>query len=143
VYAGAGTVAAAAGLYMAAHAYGGWPTRVGFALLAVGALGTTALAVAAARRGAVAAHRRWAVRSAALFFSAVTLRLELPLLVALAGGHFRPAYAVVAWLCWVPNVLWAEWWLRRADAPSDVPADVPTAGRARRAAPGPRAAQPA
>ena len=114
VYGGAALPAAGAGLYLATHAYGGWSTRVGFALLAVGALATTALALAAARRRAFAAHRRWAVRSAALFFSAVTLRVELPLLVLLCGGRFRPAYLAVAWLCWVPNALWAEWWLRRA-----------------------------
>lgn len=117
VYVGAGLLAAGAGLYMAAHAYGGWPTRAGFALLALGSLGSTALALAAALRWEFAAHRRWAVRSAALFFSAVTLRVELPLLVLLFGGRFHPAYMVVAWLCWVPNVLWAEWWLRRRGAP--------------------------
>ena len=135
VYAGAALPAAGAGLYMAAHAYGGWSTRLGFALLGVGALVTTALAVAAARRRAFAAHRRWAIRSAALFFGAVTLRLELPLLVLLCGGRFRPAYLAVAWLSWVPNVLWAEWWLRRTGAASGAAAGASTSAAAPRRLP--------
>ena len=125
VYGAAALPAAGAGLYLAAHAYGGWSARLGFALLALGTLATTVLAFAAIRRRALAAHRRWALRSAALFFSAVTLRLELPLLVLLCGGRFRPAYLAVAWLCWMPNALWAEWWLRRAGA-AGVPTRVPT-----------------
>jgi hypothetical protein len=52
-----------------------------------------------------------------LIFAAVTLRIELPLLV-MAFGDFTPAYRVVSWLCWVPNLLWAEWYIRRtAHAP--------------------------
>ena len=52
------------------------------------------------------------LRSYALVFAAVTLRIELPLLT-MAFGDFTPAYQVVAWLCWVPNALWAEWYIRR------------------------------
>jgi len=52
------------------------------------------------------------VRSYALIFAAVTLRIELPLLTA-AFHDFTPAYLVVAWLSWVPNLLVVEWYLRR------------------------------
>jgi hypothetical protein len=38
--------------------------------------------------------------------------LWLPLLI-LAFGDFTPAYQVVSWLSWVPNLLWAEWHARR------------------------------
>jgi len=40
-------------------------------------------------------------------FAAVTLRLWLPALQA-ASGSFVEAYRTVAWLCWVPNVIVAE-----------------------------------
>jgi len=50
----------------------------------------------------------------ALIFAAVTLRLLRPLLVIAHGGAFEPAYRWVSWLCWVPNLLWAEWLVRRA-----------------------------
>ena len=53
------------------------------------------------------------LRSYALVFAAVTLRIELPLLT-MGFGDFTPAYQVVAWLSWVPNALWAEWYIRRS-----------------------------
>jgi hypothetical protein len=53
------------------------------------------------------------VRSYALVCAAVTLRLELPLLSAAFGPML--GYQLVSWACWLPNVGWAEWWLRRRD----------------------------
>jgi hypothetical protein len=47
------------------------------------------------------------VRNFALTFAAVTLRLYLPASMA-AGIAFELAYPVIAWLCWVPNVVLAE-----------------------------------
>jgi len=45
-------------------------------------------------------------------FAAVTLRIWLPLLT-LVLGEFLTAYRIVAWLCWVPNILFAYIWGRR------------------------------
>jgi uncharacterized membrane protein len=101
-----------AGLYMSIYSFGGWVTHLGFGALAVLLLWTTLRAYAAARRRDIATHRQWMVRSYALIFAAVTLRIELPLLIA-AFGDFLPGYQVVAWLSWVPNILWAEWYVRR------------------------------
>ncbi len=100
-----------AGLYMSPYAFGGWIASLGFGALAVALLVTTTRAYLLARQRRVAAHRRWMLRSYALIFAAVTLRLELPLLI-MAFGDFEPAYLVVAWLSWVPNLLWAEWYTR-------------------------------
>jgi len=55
----------------------------------------------------VLAHQRWMIRSLALTFAAVTLRVYLPLSVAV-GLPFDVAYPVIAWVCWVPNLLVAE-----------------------------------
>jgi hypothetical protein len=52
------------------------------------------------------------IRSYALTLAAVTLRLWLPL-SQVAGIDFMTAYVAIAWLCWVPNLLVAEWFLRR------------------------------
>lgn len=101
-----------AGLYMSIYSFGGWVTHLGFGMLGVLLLWTTLCAYAAARRRDIATHRQWMLRSYALIFAAVTLRIELPLLTMAFGG-FLPGYRVVAWLCWVPNVLWAEWYVRR------------------------------
>ncbi len=59
----------------------------------------------------------WMLRSYALIFAGVMLRLELPLLT-LAFGAFPPAYRAVAWLCWVPNLLIALWFTRRPADPA-------------------------
>lgn len=101
-----------AGLYMSIYSFGGPVSHLGFGSLAVLLLWTTTRAYLAARDRAIAAHRRWMLASYALVFGAVTLRIELPLLI-MAFGDFTPAYRVVAWLSWVPNLLWAVWYARR------------------------------
>jgi uncharacterized membrane protein len=103
-----------AGLYMSALAYGGPPARLGFALLALAWLYTGLRAYLAVRARELAAHRRWMVRNFALAFAAVTLRLWLPAFMA-SGMDFAIAYPLVAWLCWVPNLLFAQWLLRQRD----------------------------
>ncbi len=98
------------GLYMAQYSYGGAVTHAGFGLLAILWFATTAMALRAILSGDVAAHRRWMIRSYALTFAAVTLRLWLPGLAA--ALPFETAYQVVSWLAWVPNLLVVEAWLR-------------------------------
>lgn len=101
-----------AGLYMSVHAFGGVVAKLGFAGLALGWLYTGAQAYLAVRRRDFAEHRRWMVRNFALTFAAVTLRLYLPP-VFIFGLPFAQSYALIAWACWVPNWLVAEWWLGR------------------------------
>lgn len=99
------------GLLIATNATGGAVAKTGFLLLALLWLATTAMGVREARAGRIAAHRRWMLRSAALTLAAVTLRLWLPLLDVTIG--FDAGYPLVAWLCWVPNLIAAEWLIRR------------------------------
>lgn len=96
-----------AGLYMAFHTFGGAVARLGFAGLALAWLYTGLRAYLAIRAGNVAVHRAWMVRNFALSFAAVTLRLYMPASVV-TGIGFEAAYPVIAWLCWVPNVIAAE-----------------------------------
>ena len=65
------------------------------------------------------------VRNFALTFAAVTLRLYLPASMV-AGLAFERAYPVIAWLCWVPNLIVAELLWNRARPTS------PAAARAAR-----------
>ena len=102
------------GTYMAIYSDGGMPTHLGFGLLGLCTFATTLFAYVRIRAHDVGAHREWMIRSYALIFGAVTLRVELPLLIIAFGGDFVPAYAIVSWLAWVPNILIAEWYLRRA-----------------------------
>jgi hypothetical protein len=110
-----------AGLYLATHAFGGPVSRLGFASLALAWLYTGWRAYRAIRAREVATHRRWMVRNFALTFAAVTLRLWIPASVV-AGLPFATAYAAIAWLCWVPNLLFAEVALLRGTlAPAAAP----------------------
>ena len=107
LYITASVLTGVVGLYLARFAFGGLTTSLGFGALAIALLVTTAVAYARIRRRNIASHREWMIRSYSLMFAAVTLRIWLPLLIVLFG-RFTPAYMVVAWVCWVPNILFAE-----------------------------------
>ncbi|AKC85770.1 DUF2306 domain-containing protein [Pseudoxanthomonas suwonensis] len=111
VYAAAVGVGGLSALVLAPHALTGAVAATGFALLGLCWLATTALAVRAIRGRRLAAHRDWMVRSYALTLAAVTLRIYLGS-SQLAGISFTVAYPAIAWLCWVPNLLLAEWFVR-------------------------------
>lgn len=98
------------GLLLAPTAHGGPIASVGFAGLAISWLVTGAVGLRMILTGRVADHRRWMIRSFALTFSAVTLRLMLLTYGGLASADlitldFTTAYVAIAWLCWVPNLL--------------------------------------
>ena len=101
-----------AGLYLAIYAEGGFIGQSGFTGLAMAWLLTSTMAYITIRKGKVNAHRQWMIRSYALAFAAVTLRVWLPTLQYALGFSFITAYMIVAWLCWVPNLIWAEWKVR-------------------------------
>ena len=96
------------GLYMATLAFGGAVPRIGFTLLALAWLYSGYRDYSAIRQRRIDEHRRWMVRNYALTFAAVTLRIYLPLGM-LAQLPFDLVYATVAWICWIPNLLVAEW----------------------------------
>jgi len=58
-------------------------------------------------------HRAWMIRSFAMTFGAVTLRLYLPLF-PLLGVSFVDGYRAVSFLAWVPNLILAELYIRGA-----------------------------
>lgn len=100
-------------LGMALGTTSGPVAAVGFGLLGLGWLGATGWGIWQAMAGNIANHRAWMIRSAAMTFAAVTLRLYLPALFALMGEE--AGYTLVAWLAWVPNLIAAEWYLRRQE----------------------------
>ena len=107
-----------AGLVMAFYANGGWTSRLAFGALACLWIGTTTMGYRTARRRQWDRHRAWMVRSYALTLSAVTLRAWKIALVWALHPAPMDVYRVVAWLGFVPNLLVAEWLIRRtAHAP--------------------------
>lgn len=108
-------IAGVAGLIIAPNADGGVVAVTGFFTLSAIWLVTTSLAVWHAMNRRIPQHRKWIIRSAALTLAAVTLRIYLPIGSATIG--FETAYPIIAWICWVPNLIVAEWWLRRRPTP--------------------------
>lgn len=96
----------------------GWVAAVAFAMLAVIWLSVTVLAWTSIRRRDVQRHRMLMVYSFSACCAAVTLRLWLPLLLLVLRLDFSVAYPIVAWLCWVPNLLVARLITSRAAAAS-------------------------
>ena len=84
----------------------------GFGLLGVLWLHATLQGLRTARARDFSRHRAWMIRSYALTFAAVTLRIYLPVSQVI-GIDFVLAYRCIAWLAWVPNMAIAEVYLRQ------------------------------
>jgi uncharacterized membrane protein len=121
-YVASATALGVTGLILAPTAYTGLVASAGFTVLDLAMLFTTWTAVrmiVAARYGE---HRRWMIRSFSLIMAGVMLRLWTLIYDGLAAVgivdfSFETAYAAIAWLCWVPNLMLAIWFTRR---PADV-----------------------
>lgn len=104
-------ISAVAGFWLALHASAGPVATAGFGGLAIAWFGATIMGWRKAVAGEFAQHRRWMIRSLSLTFAAVTLRIMLPL-SPLSGLPFEQAYVAISFLCWIPNLLLTELWLR-------------------------------
>jgi hypothetical protein len=85
------------------YATGGFIPAAGFIGLSVAWLFTTTSAYTAIKKRNLRLHQEMMIYSYATCFSAVTLRIYLPLL-ALYFGNFLTPYSISAWLCWLPNL---------------------------------------
>jgi uncharacterized membrane protein YozB (DUF420 family) len=111
VYAVSVLVGGLAGLYLSVFSFAGMGARLGFGTLAVAWLVTTGLAVKAIRRRDIDTHRDWMIRSYALTLAGLMLRIY-NLLWFGAGYELPEFHPLNAWLCWVPNIIIAEAWIR-------------------------------
>ncbi|WP_379156187.1 DUF2306 domain-containing protein [Paenibacillus sp. sgz5001063] len=101
------TVSGIVSVYLSLFATGGWIATLGFMSLDVLWVATTLTATRKIMAKDIQAHKAWMLRSYALTFAAVTLRIWLAPL-ALLFGDFEVAFRVVAWVCWIPNLLVIE-----------------------------------
>jgi len=101
-----------AALIMGVYANGGVTSKIAFITLGTGWITFTAIALIKALQGDFVSHREFMIRSFALTLSALTLRawkygitnsVELPPM---------DVYRAVAWLGWVPNLIFAELLIR-------------------------------
>jgi uncharacterized membrane protein len=118
VYVASATGLGISGLILAPAAYTGLVASAGFTVLGLATLFTTWTALRMVFVGRYAEHRRWIIRSFSLIWAGVMLRVWVPVYLGLSGlglvdFSFETAYATIAWLCWVPNLLLALWITRR------------------------------
>ncbi len=127
IYLIAVAIGGVAGVVIAPFSPAGWVGLFGFGALGVLWLVTGWRAYRSIRRRDVASHQAWMIRNYALTFAAVTLRIWLPLMLLTPlwlgmpwefESAFANAYAAVPFLAWLPNLIVAEWLIRRRGLPS-------------------------
>ncbi|MBI3133960.1 MAG: DUF2306 domain-containing protein [Bacteroidetes bacterium] len=101
-------LAAPSGLIMAFYAEGGIWSTVAFLVMSILWFVTTLMAVLKIRQRKTEEHRVWMMRSYALSFAAVTLRLLVPLLSLYIHNNDDLITVSTAWLSWLLNLLVAE-----------------------------------
>ena len=101
------------GFVMSLYANGGVQSQIAFTTLSVLWITFTIKAFTLAKSGDYQEHRKYMIRSFALTLSAITLRAWKFLIVLILRPHPMDAYMLVAWLGWVPNLIFAEWYIRK------------------------------
>lgn len=106
-------LAAPSGIYIGYYANGGWLAQFSFMLLGTLWLLFTIKAMIAIKDRHLKLHREFMLRSFALAFSAITLRLWKVILVHLFHPSPIDVYQIIAWLGWIPNLLVIEYLIRK------------------------------
>ncbi|WP_443944584.1 DUF2306 domain-containing protein [Pedobacter sp. AW1-32] len=105
--------AAPSGIFIGYYANGGLFAKISFMLLGMLWFWFTLKAVQRALERNFTAHKAFMYRSFALALSAITLRLWKVILVYLFHPAPMDVYQIIAWLGWIPNLLIAEWIIKK------------------------------
>jgi uncharacterized membrane protein len=105
-------LAAPTGFLMGMMAHGGILSQSAFMLFAVLWLFTAYKGYETARKRNFTSHRVWMIRSYALTFAAVILRIQLNLLLDF-GFRYDDVYPYLPWSSWLPTLLLGEAIIRR------------------------------
>lgn len=104
---------ALSGVYIGVFANGGLVAKVSFVILGILWFYTTYKSYVEIRKGNVQQHQFWMWRSYALALSAITLRMWKVILVYLFHPNPMDVYQIIAWLGWVPNLLFVEYLIKK------------------------------
>ncbi|WP_345161136.1 DUF2306 domain-containing protein [Nibribacter koreensis] len=113
-------VSAPSGLVMAFYASGGFWAKLSFGIISVLWWYFTWQGYRKAVTKDIPSHQAFMYRSYALTLSAITLRTLawlLPFFSHIHHLHGREMYVWIAWLSWIPNLLIAEWLIKRRRLP--------------------------
>jgi uncharacterized membrane protein len=108
-----------ASIYIGFYATGGLISCLGFICLGIIWFYTTLKAYVYIKNKRVEQHRKLMIYSYAACFADVTLRIWLPFLQTIFGD-FDTAYRIVAWLCWIPNLIVASIIARQLDTQKSI-----------------------
>lgn len=115
------------GLYMSFYAEGGPFTALGFILMSIAWVFTTSRAFIKIKEGKVQEHYEWMIRSFAVTFAGVTLRLWVPILSHGFDVEQYTTWIATSYLCWAGNLLVAEayiYWFVQDITPKNKPLDL-------------------
>ncbi len=96
------------GFYLSFYTYGGMIASAGFMVISVLWGASTTMGFLKIKDKDFEQHRHWMMRSFALTFAAVMLRVWIGVFVGAVGLTYDAAYDIVAWLSWVPNLMLVE-----------------------------------
>lgn len=100
------------GLLIAFFATGSWFSKGGFITLAIGWIGCTLIGLFFIRNKKINEHREWMIRSYAFCLAFVTFRIYLGL-GEVFGLKFDDYYSYLSFLSWIPNLIFAEYLIKR------------------------------
>lgn len=112
IYVFAALISGFCGLYIAFFATGGIISILGFITLDIIWLITTFLGFITIFKKNIKSHKKLMLYSYSACFAAVTLRIWLPIL-EISTGSFIIAYRIVAWLSWIPNLIFAYYLINK------------------------------
>jgi uncharacterized membrane protein len=102
-----------AGMVMAFYANGELPSKIAFIILDCLWFLFTLKAILAIKGKDIKAHKRFMIRSYALTCSAITLRMWKLIFSQTLDIEPHTLYMIDAWMGFVPNLLFAEWLVRK------------------------------
>jgi uncharacterized membrane protein YozB (DUF420 family) len=131
IYLGAVLVGVSASCYLAVTIPPGSPAyTLGLVGLGIAWFFTTVAGYRALMLGNVAGHRAWMIRSFAVTFSFVTLRVIATMIASLGLMSYDDATSPAAWLCWIVPLAIVEighrrwhWGGERVNLPTALPKD--------------------
>ncbi|MFD2940507.1 DUF2306 domain-containing protein [Flavobacterium notoginsengisoli] len=104
-------LSAPSGLFIGVFANGGLYSQISFVSLSVLWFYFTLKGLLTIKNKNIKLHKTFMLRSFALTFSAITLRLWKVILVFIFHPSPMDLYQIIAWIGWIPNLLILEYYL--------------------------------
>ena len=104
-------LAAPSGFFIGFYANGGLYSKISFVVLSILWFSFTLIGFLKVKNLNFSEHKYFMMRSFALAFSAITLRLWKVIIVYLFQPAPMDVYQIIAWLGWLPNLLAIEYYI--------------------------------